>query len=289
MHTLRRIILLISLTLTCHLTSNPVVPAADYDYDGVETCVTPFDWQYRRVQAYLESIQTSYDQMPWEFRGSHAQRLAVLRECLNRAEGFPYRPDGPDTGDAASGRPAEGAGPHSSPNDWWQLPEETERRGAGDCEDKAIWLYAKLLEEGFEDVRLVVGKYRTDQPGCHAWVVYYHSEKVYILDPTKAGRPWQAKHYPKGFYWPLYSYSKDNRWCHPGGHRRQLHDGEKTNHPFSHGPQPHWPCRSRIRPANVPFRFGPFPKSRNGGASGGSDSSRYHSPQSEKCLSGNSR
>ena len=232
MYTPRRLILVICLALACHLTWTPRVDAADYDYDGVETCVTPFDRHYRRVQAYLESVDTVYDRMPWELRGSHGQQLDVLRECLTRAKAFAYKSDGPHTNDAASGPMAEAAGPHNSPKDRWQLPEETERRGAGDCEDKAIWLYAKLLEEGFDDVRLVIGKYRTDQPCCHAWVVYYRGKKIYILDPTKTENPWQAKHYPKGFYWPLYSFSRKNRWCHPGGHRRQIHEGGRDKPPF---------------------------------------------------------
>ena len=31
-----------------------------------------------------------------------------------------------------------------SNGDYWQTPQETEARHAGDCEDKAVWLYAQL-------------------------------------------------------------------------------------------------------------------------------------------------
>ena len=57
--------------------------------------------------------------------------------------------------------------------DFWQFPEETEHLGRGDCEDKAIWLYAKMLAEGFDDVRLVLGKYIESDTVFHAWVVWY--------------------------------------------------------------------------------------------------------------------
>ena len=212
MSSLLRVILLISLTLAWQLASQRTGAATDYDYKGEETCVTPFDTQYDRIETYLESIATLHDQTTSDAPVSQPHHLGVLRECLRTAGRFSY------IADKSSG-PVEGPRQRTAPDDRWQLPAETERRGAGDCEDKAIWLYAKLIEKGFHNIRLVVGKYRIDQPTYHAWVAYYRAGRVYILDPTKAGRLWRITHYPRGFYRPLYSYSKKNRWCHPGGHR----------------------------------------------------------------------
>lgn len=108
--------------------------------------------------------------------------------------------------------------------DYWQLPEETERLGTGDCEDKAIWLYIRLLERGYTNIRLVVGKYRADKEIYHVWVNLYVTapgkdgmveQKVYILDPTMDSKPWPAKSFPAGYYLPLYSFYKSQRWVHP--------------------------------------------------------------------------
>jgi len=98
--------------------------------------------------------------------------------------------------------------------DYWQLPEETERLGKGDCEDKAIWLYSQALKDGFDDVRLVIGKTREDTRGFHAWVAWYPKGKVYILDPANDGEMWEIEQYPKGYYKPYYSFYRDKSWRH---------------------------------------------------------------------------
>ena len=98
--------------------------------------------------------------------------------------------------------------------DYWQTPLETERRGAGDCDDKAIWLYSKLIKEGFEDIRLVLGNYRRSRSSFHMWVNWYHNGKVFILDPTDNEGIWSADEYPKDFYEPSYSFYKDKSWKH---------------------------------------------------------------------------
>ena len=107
--------------------------------------------------------------------------------------------------------------------DYWQLPEETEKLGTGDCEDKAIWLYERLLEHSYTNVRLVVGKYQADKNVYHVWVNLYVTtpgkdgkveQKVYILDPTMDSKAWDAKSFPAGYYLPLYSFYKNQRWAH---------------------------------------------------------------------------
>lgn len=98
--------------------------------------------------------------------------------------------------------------------DHWQLPEETEKCGKGDCEDKAIWLYSKLLNDGFDDVRLVIGKRKGNTQMLHAWVGWYQQGKMYVLDPTYESRICEARQFPRGYYKPYYSFYRDKSWTH---------------------------------------------------------------------------
>ncbi len=123
------------------------------------------------------------------------KRYKKVRKYLETASEFRYKADG------------VGA-------DYWQLPFETEKLGTGDCEDKAIWLYSRLLKEGFDNVRLVLGNYRRNKSSVHMWVNWYHDGRVYILDPTINDGIWRAEEYSKGFYKPLYSFYKDKKWKH---------------------------------------------------------------------------
>jgi len=154
------------------------------------------------------SPQVSWAQLPF-------QRVQAL---LNRASQFAYAAD---AGPVAAG-PTALAGQY----DFWQLPEETAQLGRGDCEDKAIWLYAKMLAEGADDVRLVIGKYCQSDTIFHAWVVWYPhvpdkhgklEQHVYILDPTIHNGIWPAKQFPRGYYQPYYSLHKSQRWIHLPG------------------------------------------------------------------------
>lgn len=193
--------------------SGPPIEAASSDYLGVATAITPFDVEYRRVYTYLLSIEAEYRQ-PCPGQTELRETLRVLRRCLKLAARFRDLPDGTDDKSHRVGRSfVSPRGERRSP-DYWQLPEETEARRAGDCEDKAIWLYAILIQEGFTNIRLVVGKYRIDQSDYHAWVAAYLGEAVYILDPTINNGIWEVDRYPEGFYKPMYSYYKGKRWQH---------------------------------------------------------------------------
>ena len=97
--------------------------------------------------------------------------------------------------------------------DNWQLPLETEKCGAGDCDDKAIWLYSKLIKEGTDDVRLVLGNYKRGELSVHMWVNWYHDGQVFILDPTIDNGIRPAKQY-SDYYQPFYSFHKDRKWKH---------------------------------------------------------------------------
>ena len=102
-----------------------------------------------------------------------------------------------------------------SGRDYWQAPQETQARWAGDCEDKALWLFAELKRNGHSNVRLVVGRYRSMDRGYHVWVTMADNEgHVWILDPTTQKKIWKASDFDKGYYKPLYSFDGINRYRH---------------------------------------------------------------------------
>ncbi len=104
------------------------------------------------------------------------------------------------------------------PGDYWRMPHETEAASGGDCEDQAIWLYAKLLDDGFTDVRLVVGMLfnRDKTPrGWHAWVQWYSVKGVYVLDPTaRWAWPTLACNTRRWLYHPMCSFYRGTRYVH---------------------------------------------------------------------------
>jgi hypothetical protein len=100
--------------------------------------------------------------------------------------------------------------------DHWQTPQETEARRAGDCEDKALWLFAQLKKNGFHKARLVVGRQRASSGGLHVWVVLESDSDAlfYVLDPTNQKRIWKSTDFSDGSYRPLYSFDGSNRYRH---------------------------------------------------------------------------
>ena len=93
--------------------------------------------------------------------------------------------------------------------DAWQTPEETEARYAGDCEDKAIWLFMQMKRNGY-DASLVIGRASSQSKGLHVWV----ESDGRVLDPTAHKRIWNATDFPEGYYRPLYSFDGSNRYRH---------------------------------------------------------------------------
>ena len=103
--------------------------------------------------------------------------------------------------------------------DYWQTPEETEERGTGDCEDKALWVYYKLFNQGF-NVRLVLGgmyewvSKTNTMTYCHCWTQWYTPRGIYILDPGQKSRVLPATSTNRMKYHPWYSWQGDKRWKH---------------------------------------------------------------------------
>ncbi len=65
--------------------------------------------------------------------------------------------------------------------DYWQPPDEFEKRKAGDCEDFALWTWRQLLNMGY-DARFIGGSAGRYGDG-HAWVEYFHDGKCFLLGP----------------------------------------------------------------------------------------------------------
>lgn len=99
--------------------------------------------------------------------------------------------------------------------DHWQTPQETAQKRSGDCEDKAVWLYARLKQNGIENVRLVIGKYKSMDRSFHVWVQVADPDgSIFILDPAAQKRIWRSGDFSGGFYNALYSYDGKNRFKH---------------------------------------------------------------------------
>ncbi len=127
---------------------------------------------------------------------SPIESIVSIEELFMRAKSIRYVPDPPG-------------------EDYWQTPQETQARWAGDCEDKAIWLFAELKKNGYHDLRLVIGRYRSVDKKFHVWLTRIDDENnVLILDPTTQKKIWKASDFEKGFYQPLYSFDGINRYRH---------------------------------------------------------------------------
>ena len=96
-------------------------------------------------------------------------------------------------------------------HDLWQSAEETSKNYGGDCEDKAIWLYTKMRQNGYQNVSLVIGKYGPNSREFHMWVTYKNeSGENLLLDPTIQRKPWKIDAFPKRLYHPIHILSGDN-------------------------------------------------------------------------------
>lgn len=65
--------------------------------------------------------------------------------------------------------------------DYWQPPDEFEKRKAGDCEDFSLWTWRQLSAMGF-DTRVVFGKHGRYGIG-HAWVEFFEDGKCFLVEP----------------------------------------------------------------------------------------------------------
>lgn len=145
---------------------------------GSDTLRTPYDAYMSPVKTVLGSIsgvQASMDQ---------AEKLMRIGRNFRYVFDDPYRP---------------------------AMPSVTAASRSGDCKDKALWLCDQL---GDANVRFVIGKARSTSKISHAWVMWKHDGRWFVLDPTNTNRPLAADRLSSREYIPLYSYGKDGVYRH---------------------------------------------------------------------------
>lgn len=82
------------------------------------------------------------------------------------------------------------------------------RRGAavsGDCKAKSLWLCERI---GDSELRFVVGKLYRRSRRDHAWLLWKHDDRWWILDPANARRPLAADAARADQYVPYYTYAR---------------------------------------------------------------------------------
>jgi|SRR5882724_2400281 len=69
--------------------------------------------------------------------------------------------------------------------DYWNPPDDFEKRRQGDCDDFALWAWRQLIGMGYRDARFVAGRSGRYDAG-HAWVQYSDHGRSYLLDPLRS-------------------------------------------------------------------------------------------------------
>lgn len=66
-------------------------------------------------------------------------------------------------------------------DDYWQPPEDFEKRKQGDCDDFAFWTWRQFMDLGY-DARVVFGQHGRYGSG-HAWVQFIQGGKCFVVEP----------------------------------------------------------------------------------------------------------
>ena len=90
-------------------------------------------------------------------------------------------------------------------------PDVTATTRAGDCKAKALWLADQLNDQS---VRFVIGKARRSSQMSHAWLLWQHDNRWWILDCTDNWDPIPADRVSINQYIPYYSFAKTGEYRH---------------------------------------------------------------------------
>jgi len=90
-------------------------------------------------------------------------------------------------------------------------PAVTSATRTGDCKAKALWLASQLNDES---VRFVIGKAYRGSRMSHAWLMWHHDKRWWILDCTNQWDPIQADRVSASEYIPYYSFTKNGEFRH---------------------------------------------------------------------------
>lgn len=90
-------------------------------------------------------------------------------------------------------------------------PNVTAATRSGDCKAKALWLADQLNDQS---VRFVIGKARRTSQMSHAWLLWQHDNRWWILDCTNNWEPIPADRVSSSQYIPYYSFAKNGEYRH---------------------------------------------------------------------------
>ncbi len=90
-------------------------------------------------------------------------------------------------------------------------PDVTATTRAGDCKAKALWLADQLNDQS---IRFVIGKARRSSQMSHAWLMWQHDSRWYILDCTNKWEPIPADRVSSSEYIPYYSFARNGEYRH---------------------------------------------------------------------------
>jgi hypothetical protein len=90
-------------------------------------------------------------------------------------------------------------------------PDVTASTRSGDCKAKALWLADQLNDQS---VRFVIGKARRTSQMSHAWLLWQHDNRWWILDCTNNWDPIAADRVSSSQYIPYYSFAKNGEYRH---------------------------------------------------------------------------
>jgi len=102
--------------------------------------------------------------------------------------------------------------------DYWQPPEDFEKRKKGDCEDFALWTWRQLLSMGYH-ARFVGGSAGRYGDG-HAWVEYFEDGKCFVLEPLCCGVGYTIPRLSTLRYEPRISVSWDGKTLRYFAHKK---------------------------------------------------------------------
>ena len=103
-------------------------------------------------------------------------------------------------------------------DEYWQPPDEFEKRKAGDCEDFALWTWRQLLNMGY-DARFVGGSAGRYGSG-HAWVEFFQDGKCFLLEPLYRRAGHTMPRLSTLRYEPRYSVSWDRKTLRYFAHKK---------------------------------------------------------------------
>jgi hypothetical protein len=168
-------LLLAALALLC---SNGLVLARTELDLGFPASATPYDsymYPVKKVLTRLSSEETSMDR---------------VRRLMHEGRAFRYSFTSPYV--AAT-------------------PDVTAATRSGDCKAKALWLADQLNDDS---IRFVIGKARRSSQMSHAWLLWQHDNRWWILDCTKNWDPIPADRVSSSEYIPYYSFAKGGEYRH---------------------------------------------------------------------------